>query len=117
MTQHPVISGIDSVEGIRRTGGNPALYDRFLRRFPDDPSFHQLCTALRDGDVRQAFSHAHTLKGLTAQLCIHALFLPAGALCDLLRSQDPRMLPLAQEQLFAMIPVYEEITARIRSLP
>ena len=39
------IPGIDMAEGICRTGGNSQIYLRFIKRFPDDPTFHLLTAA------------------------------------------------------------------------
>ena len=112
-----IIPGVNMDEGLRRFGNHSALYIRFLKRFPEDPSFPALMDALRDGRMHDAFLLAHTFKGLTAQLGITSLHAPASVLCDLLRSEDAAQLPAAQAQLNAMTPEYHEIIRLINTLP
>lgn len=89
----PSASGIDFSWGMRIFGSDNYL--RFLRRFPQDDTLSRLCAALEKGDVSEAFLCAHNLKGLTRQLGIVGLSGPASTLCDLLRPQNPDVLPRA----------------------
>lgn len=107
------IPGIDMALGIRQTGGNAALYMRFLKRFPQDDTFLQLQKALAEQDVGCAFLCAHTLKGLTQQLGISELFEPLHALCELLRTRDPQTLFEAQSICDAATPIYLRIVQDI----
>lgn len=110
------IPGIDMNEGLRHTGNQPTLYMRFLKRFPDDPSFFALQDALLSEHIHGAFLSAHTLKGLTAQLGITALCASATELCELLRSESPDTLPRARQLLDTMTPVYHTIVRQIKAL-
>jgi len=110
------ISGINMDEGLRRTGNHPALYLRFLKRFPEDPSFSALQNALLSGRIRDAFLCAHTLKGLTAQLGITALRDPTVELCELLRHESGALPSRALELLDAMTPVYHDIVRQISAI-
>lgn len=110
------IYGIDTDAGIRHTGGCQALYLRFLKRFPEDPSYSQLASALKDGCFEDAYIHAHTLKGLCAQLGITALMSPAERLCAMLKSGDLQSLVMAKNVLDEMVPLYEAIVREIASL-
>ena len=112
-----VNSSIDMEEGIRCTGNQPALYLRFLKRFPEDPSFIALCIALEEKRLQDAFCYAHTLKGLTAQLGITALYYSASDLCELLRTGDMQALPKAIALLQTMTVQYETIVSQIAALP
>ena len=114
----PKITGIQVDEGLERTGNHPALYMRYLKRFTEDPTFYKLSDALDQGDMHGAFLHAHTLKGVTAQLGITALSKHAETLCALLRSNTPENLNEARD-LFRIIltPVYSEIIRQIKALP
>ncbi len=89
----PSASGIDFSWGMRIFGSDNYL--RFLRRFPQDDTLKRLCTALEEGDVSKAFLYAHNLKGLTRQLGIVGLSGPASTMCELLRPQNPDVLPRA----------------------
>jgi len=111
------IPGVDMNEGLRRTGNQYALYMRFLKQFPEDPSFSVLHDALLSGDMHTAFLSAHTLKGLTAQLGITVLCAPASELCELLRSESCDTLPRALELLDALKPVYHDVVRQLTVLP
>ncbi|MBR2942072.1 MAG: Hpt domain-containing protein [Clostridia bacterium] len=77
---------IDEETGIRRCGNNRTLYVRFLLCFCEDSTFLSLNSAIAAGDSAAAFRHAHTLKGLAAQLGLMDLSIHAAALCDILRA-------------------------------
>lgn len=113
----PNISGIQIDEGLEHAGNHPALYTRYLKRFTEDPTFCQLSDALDTGDIRSAFLHAHTLKGVTAQLGITSLSVHAETLCDLLRKNDPSCLPEGRQLFYSIAPVYDEIISQIKALP
>lgn len=90
---------IDPENGVRLCGGSRALYENMLRRFSLDQTVPRLKAALLDGDSREAFLQAHSLKGLSAQLAFCALHALSTELCDLLRGGG-RLDPLtAQQQL------------------
>lgn len=109
-------SDIDMALGVRRTGNNRQLYLRFLKQFPHDDSLPGLEQALAHGDLRSAFLCAHTLKGLSAQLGIGVLSASAAALCDLLRPQDPSVLPQARAACAALSMRYRQIVRQIECL-
>ena len=111
------ITGINIEEGIKYTGHSSTLYIRFLKRFPADPSIYALKEALDSGNMEDAYRHAHTLKGLTEQLCITALSTPSSTLCELLRQKDPTVISIAKAHLLDMLSVYNEIIAQINLLP
>ena len=111
------IPGIDMDEGLRRAGNHLPLYLRYLKRFPEDSSFPLLREALDAGHMRDAFLHAHTLKGLTTQLGISSLHEPLCILCDTLRGEKNCALSDARKQLAALTPIYSEVVRQIRELP
>lgn len=61
---------------------------RFLIRFPQDPTFSELCQAMEAGEREKAFRCAHTLKGVCANLGLDRLLDSAGKLTEALRAQD-----------------------------
>lgn len=70
-------AGADEAAVLKRFSGSKALIVRFFKKFPNDPSFASLQSALaeqRYADVEQA---AHTLKGVSANLG----FQPLSDLC------------------------------------
>lgn len=84
-------------ECYRELGGNYAevckrlpnlsLIERFTARFPDDPSFHDLCREMENGNRAGAFRAAHTLKGVCANLSFTRLLESVSRLTDVLRPE------------------------------
>ena len=66
------------------------LIERFLKKFPDDPSYHNLCEAFAQNDVKAAFCAAHTLKGICQNLAIANLAQPLCTMTELLRAERLR---------------------------
>ena len=75
---------------------NDSLIDRFIRRFPADPSMQLLRDKLQEGNLPEAFRAVHTLKGVAANLAFTRLQQDASALTELMRDQvtpaDPQMV-------------------------
>ncbi len=107
---------IDLNEGIRLCAGSRALYLRMLSRFKLDPTMARLEAALLREDVQDAFLHAHTLKGLAAQLALPALAAEAAFLCDALRAQSPGCVQQAGKNMKSLARTYEQTLRAIASL-
>ena len=92
---------------------NEAMICKFVRMFLQDDSFQILEEALRRGDVKEAFRGAHTLKGVCQNLGFDALYAPASALTEALRSgtldgADPLFPPVEKE--------YQRVVAALKEL-
>ena len=61
---------------------------RFVKKYPANPSFDELCKAVGRSDWESAFRAAHTLKGLAANLGLVQLGQAASALTEALRGSD-----------------------------
>lgn len=61
---------------------------KFARKFQDDPSYGELCSALEKGDVKAAFLAAHTLKGVSQNLGFDSLYRCASAVTEILRAES-----------------------------
>lgn len=101
---------IDESAVMSRFGGSTALLERFLKKFPADPSWSSLCTALEQQDLPEVERAAHTLKGVAGNFGFARL---SQACADMVaavragRSQDlPEAFDRAREQ-------YEAIVAKI----
>ena len=110
------IEGVDVSGGVIRAGGSVQLYMRFLGRFCEDTTFAALEQAIAGGDAQQAFLHAHTLKGLCAQLGVIALLEPLCALCSCLRVPSENSLHEAARILSALAPLHRRTLERIRHI-
>ena len=91
------------------------LVEKFVRKFPEDPSYAQLKQALADDCLADAFRAAHTLKGVAANLSFEPLRRSASALTELLRHADS--IPPEAHPLFARVTRdYEATLAAIARL-
>ena len=45
-----------------------SIIKKFVARFPEDPTFTELCRAMESGEQKEAFRATHTLKGVYANL-------------------------------------------------
>lgn len=61
---------------------------KFLKKFPDDPSFDELVSSMEAGDKDVAFRAAHTLKGVCQNLGLERLFVPSNEVTEALRAGD-----------------------------
>ena len=59
---------------------------KFARKFENDPSFNELCSALERGNVQDAFLAAHTLKGVSQNLGFEQVFRCSAAVTEILRA-------------------------------
>ena len=81
--------GSDGAEVARRLGGEERLL-KVLAVAMRDPSMDALREALADGDCEAAFTAAHTLKGMFANLGFDRLAAADAALVEALRAgSDP----------------------------
>lgn len=104
--QHLLDAGIAVEDALARFLGNEALLLRFLGKFAQDPNFSALCAALEEGRTRDAFLAAHTLKGVTGNLSMQALFTQISDLVEDLRRED---LEAARTRLPAVRAQYQRV--------
>lgn len=62
-----------------------SLIEKFVLRFPADPTYNELCAAMSAQDAVAAFASAHTLKGIALSLSFDELAQAATMLTDALR--------------------------------
>lgn len=79
--------------------GGERMADRFLRKFPEDPSYRNLTDARAAGDVDGAFLAAHTLKGIASTLGLTELYSAASELAEELRPRNK----MAEERYFTAV--------------
>ncbi len=108
-----VSAGIDVDEALDRFMGSEALMVKYLARFPQDPNFSLMEQAIRAGDAAQAFTAAHTLKGVTGNLSIHALYQPLSQAVEDLRRGDLAGAAGRMEELEAL---YRQVSDALEGL-
>ena len=78
--------GFDLEKTIERFSGNVDMYERFLKKFPNDESFAQIAPAFAANNREAALNAAHTLKGVSANLGMTALYEACSNTVDLIRA-------------------------------
>ena len=61
-------------EGVKRVVNNAKLYVKLLLKFKTDTNINQLADFIAAGDMENAQVHAHTIKGVSANLSLTELF-------------------------------------------
>ncbi len=86
----PDLPGFDVADGLRRVGGNRALYVRLLGKLRDDYSgvADEIDAALAVGDRKSALIAAHTIRGVAGNLGATDLQDRATAMEVALKSDD-----------------------------
>ncbi|MBF0136168.1 MAG: response regulator [Magnetococcus sp. DMHC-1] len=90
----PELPGLDSVDGLRRLGGNRTLYRRLLIRFREDHLhlLEKMSTALQENNLDEAARLAHATKGVAGNIGAKPLERAALELETALRkNQDPQV--------------------------
>lgn len=104
--------GVDRETAVNRFGGRADLYDKFLYKFLEDPTFGELRAAVAAGDAKQGFLAAHTLKGVAGNLSMDTLF---RMLHDVVEDLRAGSCAVAAEQMPALEAHYEALCAAIRA--
>ena len=61
---------IDVKDALARVGGNMSLYKRLLGRFIEGDPIGDIEGAIQNGNMEEAVRHAHSLKGVSANLSL-----------------------------------------------
>lgn len=97
---------------------NEKLISKFICKFADDTSFHDLKQAIADGNYADAFRHAHTLKGVSRNLALTKLFELSGEITETLRDEQAHDVSDKMEQLSAeydkVINIIDQIKAKMQ---
>lgn len=90
-----------------------SMIEKFVGKFPKDPSFASLKQAVAEENWEAAFSAAHTLKGVSLNLAFQVLGEQASELTEMLR--PPRSgEPAAITAQFAVVAAsYEKILSEL----
>ncbi len=105
--------GIDVNDAMERFAGSMALYEKMLKKLPENVAKLDAVTPFRAGDYGTALANAHTMKGLTGNLSITPLFNAYNQAVTLFRAEKPmeagaeieKIIPL-QNQIVTIIAKY-----------
>lgn len=106
-------AGIDPESAIERFMGNEALYLKFLFRFPDDENYQNLCRFIEQQDCKNAFTTAHTLKGVCGNLSIKRMETILSEQVEYLRNGD---LQKGRDMMPQLEEVYDRVKEAINEL-
>ncbi len=82
----PLVGG-DYKDITERLVSERLIY-KYIGRFPADPCYQELLTALKNNDVKEAFRAAHTMKGICATLALGDLYKLSCELTELFRNAE-----------------------------
>lgn len=101
--------GVNVDDALRRFSGNVSLYEKYVLRFPAEPTMPALRDAVNRGDAAKAVVAAHTLKGLAGNMSFTAIYESAAAMNRLLRdgsdTQAYAMMPEIERQYQAVVQI------------
>ena len=80
--------GVDIKVTMERFMGKEELLFKFLKKFTSDESYNSLISAMEGEKYEEAFTHAHTLKGVSANLGLGNLTNSSSELTEKLRSGE-----------------------------
>ena len=104
--------GGDYDDVVRRLMGEK-LVRKFLLKFLDDKSYADLERTLSEGDYKEAFRAAHTLKGVCLNLGFTELYKVSAELTEVLRGRETA----GSDELYAQVKEqYTSLTEAIREL-
>lgn len=102
---------VDVAGALKRFCGNESLYLKFINAFPADQNFKDLGNSLAGERYEEAVIHAHTLKGLTANLGMDQLSGICDSMVKKFRSGDTDGV----DELYSQLSVlYEKIIAALK---
>ena len=79
--------GANTEEGLGRCMGSEDFYFKLVRMIPATGEFEKLSAAIGENDLDAAFEAAHSLKGVTGNLALTALYDPIVEITELLRAR------------------------------
>ena len=107
--------GVEYDEVLKRFMGKEDFYLRMLKKFLDDKNYVELKQAVEQKNWAEAFTHAHTVKGLCGNLGLGGMLEYVGPLTEEVRSE-----PYNEESITAYMDdvskAYEKTVEVIRSL-
>ena len=86
---------------VKRRFQSDRLIQKFALKFLNDPSYGNLCQALKEERYEDAFREAHTLKGVSQNLSFDRLFKSSHEITEALRAEN-------MEAVDALLPQVRE---------
>lgn len=96
----------DLSRAVERFLNNDAFYERCFTKYLADTSFKSLGEALKTNNVADIFNHAHTLKGVTANMGITPVYDEVCIIVEAVR--DSSIVPEGLDVHYQNIMGYHE---------
>ena len=80
--------GVDTQMALSRFAGDEALYEMCFNMLLEDPSFAALGSSIAEKNYDEAFNAGHTLKGVTGNLELNAMYDVISVIVESLRSKQ-----------------------------
>ncbi len=80
--------GANTADGLSRCLNNEGFYLGLVRRFAFEDKAEKLAAAVSSGNLEEAFSLAHNLKGSSGNLGLTPLYEPISKMTDELRARN-----------------------------
>lgn len=94
LQEFAAVTNMDLDGTMARFANMEKLVKKFLKKFPSDPSYQELCTAVEANDQGGIERSAHTLKGVAGNLGFQELFDVNQKIVDAVRSQHSENLQM-----------------------
>ncbi|RGX54553.1 MULTISPECIES: Hpt domain-containing protein [Anaerotruncus] len=104
---------LDENAVLERFSGNRALMERFIRKFPEDKTYMELCAAVDANDAEEILRAAHTLKGVTANLGLQMLYADCSKMVEDLRADRDQAV---QENFARISKEYQSVVGWLSRL-
>lgn len=115
MREELVAVGVEYDEVLKRFMGKEDFYLRMLRKFLDDKNYGGLKQAVEDKNWKDAFTYAHTVKGLCGNLGLGGILVYVSPMTEKLRT-EPYDVESIESDMKNVTEAYEKTVAVIRSL-
>ena len=102
----------ENFESVENRLLSEGMVERFVLRFAEDKTFSELCAAMNEKDVSEAFRAAHTLKGVAANLGFTALAAASSGLTEILRAKS---FVGADEAFIKVVAEYDKVIRAINA--
>lgn len=102
-----------SYEEVMQRLGNDSLIERFVKMFPSDESYANLCKAMDEKNWGEVFGASHTLKGICANLSFKNLYEAASTLTEDVRKGSPS--PSVEEYFNKVCAEYKIVMDALKS--
>lgn len=104
--------GVNVDEGVRRLGGNAAIYKKMLGTFLKMMGNYTVSLDFDSENYEDVIETAHAIKGAAGNLSVTPIYEAYGEIVNLLRNKQPEQ---AREILVGVLPVQEKIINTIKN--